>query len=167
MTLNELSNKELDILNRVEQVTGLIEDQIIELQKLGIFDEYKIVFNEYLLIHKEEPEALKRCLFLYWYVCCEPSCFTGMDDFDNDAIKSVLKTLDNRLSNSDIDYELDWMLDYYSNWGYIFEGFPGFKFIQKKMKAPKKTELPAKIDREAMSQRGQMGYYWNSLTRFE
>jgi hypothetical protein len=163
MTLDELSNIELEILNRVDQITGLMENQIVEIQNLGIFDEYKVIFNEYALIHEEEIEALKRCIFLYWYVCCEPSCFTGIGDFDNKTIKRVLNTLDTRLSNSDTDHEFEWMLDYYSSWDFVFDPFPEFKFIQRKMKEAKKTELPITVDKDAMSKRGQMGYYWNSI----
>jgi hypothetical protein len=167
MTLNELSDKELEILKRVEQVTGLMEDQNVELQNLGIFDEYKAIFNEYAQVHEEELEALKRCLFLYWYALCEPGCFTGISGFDIEVIKKVLRILDRKLSTSDTDYELEWMLKYYSNWDFVFEPFPDFINIHKKMKEPEKTELPETIDRESMSKRGQMGYYWNHLTRFE
>ena len=65
------------------------------------------------------------------------------------------------------DYELEWMLDYYSNWDFVFERFDEFKYLQGRMTRADKVDLPEKIERNEMSKRGQMGYYWNSLTRFK
>jgi len=167
MTIVNLSKQENELLNKVEKVVGLMEEQNITLEKEGVFEDYKKVFNEYVGLHKKELEALKRCLFLYWYSASEPSCFTGLGEFDNEQIEKVLKTLNRRLSKGITDYELDWMLGYYSNWDFIFEPFPEFKFIKKKMEDENRIEMPDSIDRKEMEKRGQMGVYWNSLTRFE
>lgn len=124
MNIVDLTNKENELLEKIEKVVGLMEDQNIMLEKEGIFDEYKKLFNEYVGLHKKDLEALKRCLFLYWYALSEPTCYTGLSEFDNNQVEKVLNTLDQRLSQENSDYELEWMLGYYSNWDYIFEPFP-------------------------------------------
>jgi len=167
MTIVDLTNKENELLEKVEKVVGLMEEQNLILEQKGIFDDYKEIFNGYVQLHKKEIEALKRCLFLYWYSTSEPSCFTGLTEFDNDKIQKILNTLNRRLSQGITDYELDWMLGYYSNWDYIFEPFSEFKFMIEKMKEKNRVEMPDEIDRNEMEKRGQMGKYWNSLTKFE
>jgi len=166
MTLVNLTNKENELLDKVEKVTGLMEEQNVIMEKEGVFDDYKKIFNEYVGLHKKDLEALKRCLFLYWHSASEPSCYTGLGEFDNKQVEKVLNTLDKRLSQGITNYELEWMLSYYSNWDYIFEPFPKFKFILEKIKENNRTEMPDEIDRDEMEKRGQMGKYWNSLTRF-
>ncbi len=167
MTIVDLTNKENELLDKVENVVGLMAEQNVILKQKGVFDDYNKIFNEYVNLHKKDLEALKRCLFLYWYSASEPSCFTGLGEFDNEEIEKVLNTLDRRLSQGITDYELEWMLGYYSNWNYIFEPFSEFKFILEKINKKNRKEMPDEIDRIEMGKRGQMGKYWNSLTRFE
>ena len=167
MNIVDLTNRENELLEKIEKVVGLMEDQNIMLEKEGIFDEYKKLFNVYVGLHKKDLEALKRCLFLYWHALNEPTCYTGLSEFDSNQVEKVLNTLDHLLSQGNSDYELEWMLGYYSNWAYIFEPFPQFQFIHNKMKENNTSELPKKIDRNEMAKRGQMGMYWMSLTRFK
>ena len=58
------------------------------------------------------------------------------------------------------------MLSYYIKWNYVFDSFPEFKAILLKMKKENQIDLPDTINREEMKFRGQMGSYWNSLTKF-
>jgi len=101
-----------------------------------------------------------------WYALTEPSCYTGIVILNSEAENRLLKVLDRRLKRDITDYELDWMLDYYSNWDFVFERFIEFKHLQDRLKRSEKIDLPNQINREEMSQRGQMGRYWNSLNRF-
>ena len=104
-------------------------------------------------------------MFLTWYSIVEPTWLTGIADLDEDSEERIIKILDRRLKRNITDYELDWMLDYYSGWDYVFERFTDFKNFQNRLKSKSKTELPNEINRMKMGQRGQMGVYWNSLTR--
>ena len=167
MTIVNLAKQENKLLNTVKKVVGLMEEKNVILKKKGVFEDYKKVFNEYVGLHKKDLEALKRCLFLYWYSTIEPSCFTGLGEFDNEQVEKVIKTLNRRLSKGITDYELDWMLGYYLNWDFGFEPFPEFEFIKKKMEEKNRIGMPDSIDRKEMEKRGQMGRYWNSLTIFE
>ncbi len=111
-------------------------------------------------------EALKRGLFLLWYSTLEPIWLTGIGELDKKSEERIIKILDGRLKSESADYELDWMLNYYSHWDYIFERFSCFQNFQEKLKSEYKTKLPEELDRKAMEQRGQMGIYWNSLEIF-
>lgn len=167
MTIDNLTNKENELLEKVEKVVGSIEEKNLILEQSGVLEDYKKIFNEYVQLHKKELEALKRCLFLYWYSISEPSCYTGLGEFDKERVEKVFNTLNRRLSKGITDYEMDWMLGYYSAWDYIYEPFTEYNSIQEKMKEINKVEMPSSIDRNEMAKRGQMGKYWNSITIFE
>ena len=89
MNLENLANKELKIFQKVRELNGTMEEKFEQIKSLGIFDEYKSIFNQYAKAHKENLEALKRCLFLYWYSLTEPGYFTGIKEFDVELIKKV------------------------------------------------------------------------------
>lgn len=167
MTLVDLTNRENELLQKVKKTVGFIEEKNVLLEKEGIFDDYKKVFNGYVGLHKKDLEALKRCLFLYWHSTIEPSFSTGLGEFDNNQVRKVLSTLNRRLSQGITDNELEWMLSYYSSWGFIFDPFPEFQFIHEKLNEKNKAKMPDQIDQIEMEKRGQMGTYWNSLTRFK
>ena len=166
MNIDELAIKEQNLYSSVLEFEGTIEEKSDKVVYFGISKEYREIHQEYSRLAKSELEALKRALFLMWYAISEPDWLTGIGLLDEKSEKRVIKILDRRLKRGITDYELDWMLDYYSNWDYIFERFSDFKHFQNRLKSKSKTELPDEIDRLKMEQRGQMGRYWNSLTRF-
>ncbi len=166
MNIDELAIKEQNLYSSVIELEGTIEERSDKVVYFGISKEYREIHQEYSRLAKSELEALKRALFLMWYSISEPDWLTGIGVLDEESEERTIKILDRRLKRGITDYELDWMLGYYSGWDYIFERFSDFKHFQNRLKSKSKTELPDIIDRLKMEQRGQMGRYWNSLTRF-
>ena len=166
MNIDELAIKEQNIYSSVIELEGTIEEKSDKVVYFGITKEYREVHQEYSRLAKSDLEALKRGLFLMWYSIAEPTWLTGIGELDEESEKKIVKILDRRLKRDITDYELDWMLDYYSGWDYIFERFCEFKNFQNRLKSKTKTELPDAINKEEMEKRGQMGIYWNSLTIF-
>ena len=121
--------------------------------------------KQYARLHKQDAEALKRGLFLWWHSIVEPCSFTGLRELDSNAIHKILYTLERRLKQGISDYELDWMLGYYGGWAFAFEEFNEFEYFQNKLHSLP-VDLPNQIDKVAMKKRGQMGLYWNSLNAF-
>lgn len=165
MTIKELAYQETELYASVVSINGTMEEKYKQLEQLGIFEAYKKIHQEYARQNKKDSEALKRGLFLCWYSRTEPSCFTGIGDLDPKAEEAIIHTLDRRFSKNISDYELDWMLSYYSSFEFVFGRFTNYKSFYSKL-THWKTEMPDSIDREEMSTRGQMGIYWNSLTRY-
>jgi len=166
MSIDELAIKERNLYSRVIELKGTIEEKSDKVVNFGISKEYRKIHKEYSRLAKSDSEALKRSLFLMWYSLSEPDWLTGIGELDKEAEERTLKILDRRLKHGITDYELDWMIDYYSGWDYIFERFSDFKYFQNRLKSKSKTELPDEIDRMKMVQRGHMGRYWNSLIKF-
>jgi len=166
MNIEDLANQELELLNQTLELVGTIEEKNDKVVYFGIGTKYQRIHEEYSRLANSELEALKRGLFIMWYALTEPSCYTGIVILNSEAENRLLKVLDRRLKRDITDYELDWMLDYYSNWDFVFERFIEFKHLQDRLKRSEKIDLPNQINREEMSQRGQMGRYWNSLNRF-
>jgi hypothetical protein len=165
MTVDELGHKELELYSSVTSISGTIEEKNEQIKNLGICDKYKKIHSDYAKLNKSDLEALKRGLFLIWYSRTEPSCYTGIADLDPDAEKSIIQTLDRRINKNATDYELDWMLSYYSSFEFAFEQFRDYKSFYTKLTSDK-VEMPDSIHREEMKTRGQMGIYWNSLNRW-
>ncbi len=166
MNIDELAIKEQNLYSIVIKLEGTIEEKSDKVVYFGITKEYREIHQEYSRLAKSDLEALKRALFLMWYSKSETDWLTGVGVLDEESEESIVEILDRRLKRGITDNELDWMLDYYSGWDYMFERFGDFKNFQNRLKSKSKTELPDEIDRMKMEQRGQMGRYWNSLTRF-
>lgn len=78
----------------------------------------------------------------------------------------MIGLLDDLISNGNLDYELNWMLGYYSDWDFVFSQFEEFKAFQDWINNRNSIGLPNKIEKEKMIKRGQMGQYWCSLDQF-
>lgn len=166
MSIDELAIKEKNLCSSVNELEGTINEKSESVVYFGITKEYREIHNEYSRLAKNDLEALKRGLFLVWYSISEPSWLTGIGALEQESVDRIIKILDRRLKKGVTDYELDWMLDYYSDWDFVFEQFKHFKNFQNRLKSKSKTVFPDEIDRAQMKQRGQMGVYWNSLTIF-
>ena len=164
MTINELGYKELEVYSSVISLSGTMEEKAEQIIILGYAEQYRKIHSEYAKLNKSDLEALKRGLFLIWYSRTEPSCYTGIADLDPEAENAIIKTVDRRINMNATDYELDWMLSYYSNFEFAFEQFREYKSFYRKL-TTEKTEMPNSIDKKEMKMRGQMGIYWNSLTK--
>ncbi|KQC31494.1 hypothetical protein [Flagellimonas eckloniae] len=166
MNIEELGKKELELYSRISNLNGSIEDKSDKVVYFGITKDYREIHQEYSRLAKKNLEALKRGLFIMWYALTEPVWLSGMGELDSEAELRIIKLIDRRLKRDVTDYELDWMLDYYSDWDYAFEKFSAYKNLQNRLKRKSKTELPDEIDVKEMERRGRMGLYWNSLTNF-
>jgi len=166
MIIKDLAQREIGLYNEVCSIEGQMEDQYIVIEERGIFDRYKEIHNEYARLCDTDIEALKRGLFIQWYAMCEPSCFTGIGLLNIFAVRHILDALYMQIQNKTIDSELTWMCNYYfqiAEW--MFDEHPLLKKIYENGQTSVSV-LPDFIDKEAMSRRGQMGIYWNSLNHF-
>ncbi|HEV7329975.1 MAG TPA: hypothetical protein VGN63_02950 [Flavisolibacter sp.] len=131
-----------------------------------IFLEYRKIHQTYAVLSLTDDEALKRGLFIQWYALAEPNYLTGIADLDENAENKIIQSLNGRIEAGDADNELRWMLNYYANWDWIFERLTSFKGFNSTIANEQNNCLPDNIDTEEMTRRGQMGKYWNSLTKF-
>ena len=134
MSLESLNLTERQLLLRVEQVAGLMEEKHEQLQQSGVFKEYGEIHEAYVgLIESESEglEALKRATFLMWYEQVEPACFTGVFGLSEKVNRKVLEALERRSKADGLDFELKWMLPYYNmiaDW--VFSRYAGLPHLQ-------------------------------------
>jgi hypothetical protein len=166
MTLRDLAYKENDLHSKVIDLYHQPQSADTSRQLSEVSTEYKKVHQVYADLSSGDMEALKRGLFIQWYALTEPNYLTGISKLDESAEDKVIQNLNELIAADKIDCELIWMLNYYSNWDWIFERHKSFKGFDTNIVNEQNNQLPDKIDREEMKQRGQMGKYWNSLTRF-
>jgi hypothetical protein len=166
MTLQELADKEKTLYEKVVELYGQPQPDKTDEALQDIFLEYRKIHQTYAELSSADDEALKRGLFIQWYALSEPNFLTGIVDLDENAENKIIQSLNHRIKAGNVDDELIWMLNYYANWDWIFERLTSFKGFNSKIVNEQNKHLPDKIDKEAMEQRGQMGKYWNSLTKF-
>ena len=166
MTLQELAKRENDLYSKVIELYNQVQTSDTDKQLKDIFSDYKKVHQQYADLASSDIEALKRALFIQWYALSEPSYLTGISELDEEIENKVLDNLNAFIEHNKIDHELTWMLNYYARWDWIFDRLIAFKGFDKRIVNEQNNELPDTIDREAMQSRGQMGQYWNSLTRY-
>ncbi|MDH5599204.1 MAG: hypothetical protein OEY34_08765 [Cyclobacteriaceae bacterium] len=166
MNITELTHKENQLSKKVLELYNQRQTTEKEEKLQNIFDAYRQVHQQYAEQAEKDNEALKRGLFIQWYALVEPNHLTGINDIDEQAEEKIIQILNQKIENNELDDELDWMLNYYMRKDWVFDRFNGYKGIVKTM-ANKNYNLPESIDNISMAKRGQMGMYWNSLTRFE
>ncbi len=162
MIIDELTKKEIELYSKVRSLNGTIEEKNEQITKLGISNEYKIIHQKYAELSSENIEALKRGLFINWFVISEPSFLTGIVELDEIAQEKIIKEVNEKIKNQTLDVELDWMLNYYKTWDYAFEKFAKYEHFYSKIKCNEDIGLP-RIEKQKMENRGQMGIYWSSL----
>ena len=86
---------------------------------------------------------------------------------DDQAQIKIISTLESKIQSESIDNELNWMLNYYATWDFVFARFEKFEGLKNFIQNRTDKYFPSKIDRQSMNRRGQMGQYWNSLTTFQ
>lgn len=133
----------------------------------AIFVSYKKVHQHYADLANENDEALKRGLFIQWYSFVEPNYLTGISELNENAQEQIIKLIENKIQNNSLDNELKWMLNYYANWDWVFDRFKNHVGLSNFIANRTDDLFPLSIDRIEMEKRGQMGNYWNSLTRFK
>jgi hypothetical protein len=90
-----------------------------------------------------------------------------LKELDEVAERSIIDFVENKIQNNLLDSEIKWMLNYYANWDFVFDRFNNRKGLAELI-VNKTDGLPfgLVLDKVAMSKRGQMGIYWNSLNHF-
>jgi len=166
MTLQELADKEDAQYRKVTDLYCQPQSDQTDKSLQDIFIEYRKVHQAYAELSLTDTEALKRGLFIQWYALAEPNYLTGIADLDENAENKIVQALNGLIEASKVDSELIWMLNYYSNWDWVFQRLTSFTGFNSKIVNEQNNHLPDKIDRDEMAQRGQMGKYWNSLTQF-
>ncbi|WP_431293965.1 hypothetical protein [Pedobacter sp. P26] len=175
MTIDSLSNQELELYNYTGSLKGTIDQMEEQLQERGIYDKYKNIHKIYLDLffntENEETklEILKRLIFLNWYAQVEPGCYKGIQDLDHTVVFESYSILNEYLIDNKIDKEFTWMLSYYSSWNFAILPFSEnnlnalTRFVKEVhtavLSCPKK-QLP----KGSMDNRGQMGIYWISCS---
>ena len=168
MDLVELTAEEDRLLAIVSRITGTMEEKSQQLDNLGVFDAYRKVHIAYVDLAEKDGnvEALKRAIFLQWYRLSEPSCFTGLLEFDTNAEQKALRFLNHLLITHQLDQELQWMLpEYYFITDFYLDRFDGFEeikcFSKENWQELWADDAPT---RESLKNRGQMGKYWLSTS---
>ena len=174
VTLNKLSENELQIYNEAgyqQRYTGV---RIIDTSSQWLYKDYKSIHNEYLNLFERSNEdlikieALKRVIFLNWNFSVEDDYFTGIIALDEASIANSYKKLNEYIKEDKLDEEFKWMLSFYSSWDYVIFQYSENKleeltsFVKKvdtsKINFPKKA-----LNKGIMDDRGQMGIYWKEL----
>ncbi len=168
MSLETLNLAERQLLRRVEQVPGLMEEKHEQLQQSGGFRQYAEIYEAYVhLIESEREglEALKRATFLMWYEQAEPACFSGVFGLTEEANRKVFEALERRTEAGSLDFELKWMLPYYNmiaDW--VFPQYADSPHLQSFLaKADPGSWERVGVKGEDFANRGQMGEYWLSI----
>ena len=170
--LDVLAAREAENMRVVNSVHGLIEDQELLLESLGVYDEYKAIHAAYaqLVGAESSHEALKRALFIQWFYLTEPAFLSGIGEVDQQAELAVLTQLEHLLLTRQADAELATMLGYYATWEYVFQR-PEFlhltalqAFVAARMTSDASSTAQSNRLGE-MTGRGQMGTYWQSRNR--
>jgi len=166
MRLQALAKKEDQLYKEVIDLYRQPETDGAKDTLQDIFLKYRKIHQAYAELSIADIEALKRGLFIQWYALAEPNYLTGIADLDENAENKVMQALNDLIEAGKTDNELIWMLNYYSAWERTFDNLASFKGFNRDIVNEQNNQLPDKIDREEMAQRGQMGKYWNSLTKF-
>jgi hypothetical protein len=164
MTIEKLAKTETELCSIVLDLYNKEQTSELSEKLKTVFASYRQVHKHYSDLARENDEALKRGLFIQWYAITEPNYLTGIEELDQEAEENIIDLIELKIQNKSLDTELTWMLNYYANWGFVFDKFKNRKGLEEIIKN-RSDGLPLGliIDIEEMKQRGQMGLYWNSL----
>lgn len=142
---------------------------------------YKAIYHEYVALLESTSdaavylEALKRTVFLRWYVMTEPDWHTGIGYIDTKDTARVFNALEDVIIRARLDYELGWMLAYYAQWDFALQpinGENGFwphitAFLHERTAlsqvAPNYSAVPPYVEPGTIAGRGQLSTYWLSI----
>lgn len=174
-TLRDLSDLELALCRRVEAIQGTIEVRREQLDASDIGAAYLQIHREYLRLatgaaNATKLEALKRLVFLSWYMFTEPDIYSGLNYWDEQLIQESYTLLDSYLeATACADPEFYWMLYTYASWWnddalLAITGLP-LPTLTSFVAAtePERFLVPEQqLPAHTMDHRGQMGLYWRS-----
>jgi hypothetical protein len=161
--IEELTQIESELIDRVRSVTGLMEEKQAAL-KTKVFAEYSLLHSRYTELVDDTNcgrEALKRALFIQWSAVSEPACFSGICGVEKSAEEYVLKALDDLAQKRGFDEELRFMLYWYyevTDWYFDRQDTPHLRVFLNA-----NPHVPPHYRKSDFANRGQMGKYWQSL----
>lgn len=164
--LEELTETEAELESVVSSIEGTIEEKDAQLRERGVYQRYADVFSRYLAEFESNSgdlEPLKRAAFLAWYELTEPSCFSGVADLPKDARSSVMRYLEDHVSN--LDREFRWMLAYYFEIApFAFPNLDSHAGLRSLLETTDSEAWLADADaKHLIRRRGLMGEYWLSV----
>ena len=163
-----LTEQEYELLARIHATKGSMDEKAQQLKDDGVFDSYREIHKGYAsLAIAGDIESLKRSIFIQWYRVSEPSCFTGIQELDQDIEEAVLLIVENLIFNGHADEELKWMIAwYYQISGYYFDLVWTNSSVSQILTQFNQNRNYL-VDRfplgESLKNRGQMGKYWMSI----
>ena len=161
-SINELTDAERALIEKLESVTGLMEEKTGQLRDNGDFDGFAQIYREYA--ESDEPEAFKRAVFFFWFQFSEPSCFSGLDELPKETNNLVFEKLERLASEGRIDSELRWMLPYYySVTDWVFDVVYKSSQTLKHVLTHEGDRWYTNVRHEDFINRGRMGKYWASV----
>ncbi|AUD04973.1 hypothetical protein [Spirosoma pollinicola] len=164
MILDQLDKEENNLLSQINNIAGSIEEKVRQSEIKGIVDAYKSIHARYAELAKKNSEALKRGLFLQWYVLVEPSYLSGISDIDTRLEKVIIDALDDNIGQNKIDPELYAMVSYYSDLEFVFDRFEDCVNLQKFLESRLDYgTIIRQVEQSDLNHRGQMGIYWQSI----
>jgi hypothetical protein len=164
MTVDELDEKERDLLLQINNIAGSIEEKVRQLEDMGVFDAYKQVHSYYADLAPQNSEALKRGLFLQWYTLVEPPFLSGINDIDPQAEKRIIDSLNDQLIQNKVDSELYSMVSYYACWDFVFDRFRDCANLKRLLESRLEyNSIIQQLMQSDLTRRGQMGIYWQSV----
>lgn len=161
-SVEEITKSEAELIERLESVSGLMEEKTEQLKTNGVFEGFAQIYREYAA--SDDLEAIKRAVFYFWYQYSEPACFSGLGDLPKDTNDAVLRKLESLVADGKIDAELRWMLPfYYSITDWLFDEVYSTSATLKAVLTHSTDRWYHNVERGDFIDRGLMGSYWASM----
>ena len=154
--LKKLSDAENSLIIQIKQLDVVNIEVSTE-----IHNKYKEIYLQYSEFYNKTQnlEALKRIIFIQWYAVVEPVTLTGIGELDQEVERENLRNLYHLILHNKVDKEfLTMILHYYYIGDWYFNSFYDFSEPLSAIKQEFAYYLMGQL-----KDRGQMGYYWNSL----
>jgi hypothetical protein len=165
--LEELAKREMALLEHAHSTVGLMEEKYRRLRESGAFAESAAIHSGYVTLAApptSDLEALKRAIFLGWYECSEPGCFTGIGNLDPREHRRAHELLDIAHVEGRVDSEFAVMLGWY--WliaDYHFTAHSSDRLVNYVSRLDPVAYEDFGFTRASLEERGQMGRYWISI----
>lgn len=168
LSLASLAGWEDAVLASIRGASGSLIERDRQIERSGLYGEYPAIVRAYIELFADvdsAAEAIKRAVFLVWRGAMAPPSDTGIAALPDGTSRAVVEELDARIRRGETDDELAWMLAWYHGEGaHVFELFgatPALLTFAEEL--PRESWRSARITRETMERRGQLGGYWMNL----
>jgi hypothetical protein len=145
------------------QQRGLVGDRETLYERNGVYAAWRDVFGQYVALAREgDLEALKRALFFVWAQCSISHLLTGIKDLGEEMTRETLGLADERVRDTRLDAELEWMLPYYYLVAPLY--LDRFEDLNALKQASRVNHFlyRRRCLEASFEHRGQMGEYWKT-----